>query len=58
MAVAPLLSVPNAQVTTPASWAQVPCEEIADTKLTLAGKALDSITLAAGSGPLFVRHIV
>src|ERR1700730_235421 len=54
MALAPLASEPMLQVTVPEALVQVPGEELAETKLTPAGRVSVTVAPVAGSGPLFV----
>src|SRR2546427_464702 len=47
----PFASAPRLQVTTPALWEQEPCVGVAETKNTVAGSWIVSVTPLAGSGP-------
>src|SRR2546422_700837 len=51
VAKAPLARAPRLQVTTPATWVELPCDAVAETKLIFAGKASVKVTLVAVAGP-------
>src|SRR2546426_666120 len=52
-----LLIVPRGQVTRPAFALQLPCEEVAETKVTPAGSGSLSTAAAAADGPRLVTRI-
>ena len=51
--IAPLASVPSAQVTVPLDSEQVPCDGVADSKVTPAGRSSVKLTPVALDGPEF-----
>ena len=58
VATALLARLPSEQVTTPAIFVQVPWLAVAEAKVTPAGNASVTVTLAARPGPLFVTEMV
>ena len=51
-------SVPRLHLTTPPRLTQLPCDEMAETKLTEAGRKLETVTAVAAEGPLLVTVMV
>jgi len=54
----PLIRVPSEHTVAPPMFAQLPCEDVADTKVAPAGTGLVIVTPVAAAGPMFVASIV
>ncbi len=53
LALPPLATVPSAQVTVPDACEQLPCEGVAESKVTPAGRVSVTVTPGAPWGPAF-----
>jgi hypothetical protein len=58
VAVAPGPTVPTLQLTVPLPDEQLPCDDVADMKVTLVGNVSMSVTPVAAEGPLLVTVAV